>query len=61
MDLPKEEYEIAMGKLYGAKWNVPQAAEKLGLAANRENWELVKDMFREYCLNFGNTPGSNSL
>jgi hypothetical protein len=59
MNFSKGDYEIAMGKLYRAKWNVPQAAEKLGLAANEENWELVKVMFREYCLDFGNIPDSN--
>ena len=61
MTFSKGDYEIAMGKLYGAKWNVPQATEKLGLDACGENWQLVKEMFREYCLDFGNTPGSDFL
>ena len=59
MNFSKGDYEVAMGKLYGAKWNIPQATEKLGLAASGENWELVKVMFREYCLDFGNATDSD--
>jgi len=35
--------------LFTAKWNVPQAAEALGLPACKESWEKVKDLFKVYC------------
>ena len=36
--------------LYRAKWNVPQAAEGLGLPACEGSWERVKAEFREWCV-----------
>jgi hypothetical protein len=35
--------------LFAAKWNVPQAAEELGMLATEESWEQVKVAFAEYC------------
>ena len=35
--------------LFIAKWNVPQAAEALGLVACEDSWVQVKRDFREYC------------
>ena len=35
--------------LFSAKWNVPQAAEALGLTACEESWDFVKQNFKEYC------------
>ena len=37
--------------LYRAKWNVPRAAEALGLPACEESWELVKQQFRKWAVN----------
>ena len=35
--------------LFRAKWNVPQAAEALGLPACEVSWSLVKQTFRRWC------------
>jgi hypothetical protein len=35
--------------LFTAKWNVPQAAEALGLPACDKSWEETKDLFRRFC------------
>ena len=35
--------------LVTAKWNVPQAAEALGLPACEDSWEHVKREFELYC------------
>ena len=35
--------------LFTAKWNVPQAAEALGLPACNDSWDEVKSLFREFC------------
>ena len=35
--------------LFTAKWNVPQAAEALGLVPCEDSWEYVKRDFAEYC------------
>ena len=35
--------------LFTAKWNVPQAAEALGLTACEDSWDFVKRGFAEYC------------
>jgi hypothetical protein len=40
-----DEYKEAMGLLFSAKWNVPQAAKHCGVG-NKE----CKEMFRQYCL-----------
>lgn len=44
------DFEAVMEKLFTAKWNVPKATEALGKAANKENWEETKALFRTYCL-----------
>ena len=36
--------------LFTAKWNVPQAAEALGLVACEDSWDFVKREFAEYCV-----------
>lgn len=36
--------------LFTAKWNIPKAAEALGLVACEDSWEQVKRDFSEYCL-----------
>jgi hypothetical protein len=38
-----------MMMLFTAKWNVPQAAEALGLPACSDSWDEVKEMFRGFC------------
>ena len=35
--------------LFTAKWNVPQAAEALGLVPCEDSWEYVKQDFALYC------------
>lgn len=45
-----KNYDAAMRNLYTAKWNVPRAAEELGLASNSESWELTKELFRSFCV-----------
>lgn len=45
----EETFEVAMQKLFTAKWNIPQATAALGKSANKENWEEMKEIFREYC------------
>ena len=35
--------------LFRAKWNVPRAAEALGLPPCEESWEEVKVQFAEWC------------
>ena len=35
--------------LFTAKWNVPQAAEALGLVACEDSWDQVKQDFSEFC------------
>ena len=35
--------------LFTAKWNVPQAAEALGLPACNDSWDEVREMFRDFC------------
>jgi len=47
--MPDSSYEEVMGKLFTAKWNIPQAAAALGRSANKEEWQAVKDAFRKYC------------
>lgn len=42
-------YSEAMTKLFTASWNVPRAANHMGLPANKESWDEVKRIFREYC------------
>ena len=36
--------------LFTAKWNVPQAADALGLPACESSWDFVKREFAEYCV-----------
>ena len=38
-----------MMMLFTAKWNVPQAAEALGLPSCNDSWDEVRDMFRDFC------------
>ena len=45
----EETFEVTMQKLFTAKWNIPQATAALGKSANKENWEELKDTFRQYC------------
>jgi hypothetical protein len=42
--------EHAMHMLFTAKWCIPQATVALGLQNTDHNWELVKNRFREYCV-----------
>jgi len=35
--------------LFTAKWNVPQAADALGLTACEDSWDFVKREFELYC------------
>ena len=41
--------EHPMMMLFTAKWNVPKAAEVMGLPACSESWEETKILFREFC------------
>jgi hypothetical protein len=41
--------EHPMMMLFTAKWNVPKAAEAMGLPACSESWEETKILFREFC------------
>jgi hypothetical protein len=43
------EFDLAMEKLFTAKWNIPQAASALGFRAAEEDWERLKVIFSEYC------------
>jgi len=43
------EFDLAMEKLFTAKWNIPQAASTLGFRAAEEDWERLKVIFSEYC------------
>jgi hypothetical protein len=36
--------------LFTARWNVPRAAEALGLVACEESWERVKVEFRQWAV-----------
>jgi hypothetical protein len=36
--------------LFTARWNVPRAAEALGLVACEESWEHVKVEFRQWAV-----------
>jgi hypothetical protein len=38
-----------MMMLFTAKWNVPQAADALGLPACNDSWDEVKEQFRDFC------------
>lgn len=46
----EEKLKEAMENLFSAKWNVPKAAEAMEMAANYENWEHTKQLFKEFCL-----------
>ena len=45
-------YQETMEMLFTAKWNIPQAAAALGKPANKEEWQAVKEAFREYCKDY---------
>jgi len=36
--------------LFHAKWNVPQAAEAMGLPACEASWRQVKEEFRQWAV-----------
>ena len=36
--------------LFIARWNVPKAAEAMGLPSNGESWEQVKQEFRQWAV-----------
>jgi hypothetical protein len=36
--------------LYRAKWNVPRAAQEMGLPTCETSWEEVKRQFREWAI-----------
>lgn len=44
-----EAEEHAMEMLFRAKWNIPQAADAMGMAATEGNWLTVKTRFADYC------------
>ena len=46
MDHPPDPYEL----LFTAKWNVPKAAEAIGLVPCEDSWEYVKREFELYCV-----------
>lgn len=49
----EERFEEAMQKLFTAKWNIPQAVAFLERRACKEEWERMKEEFREYCSKHG--------
>ena len=58
------EFDLAMEKLFTAKWNIPQAAATLGFRAAEEDWERLKVIFSEYCKRTParyNADGSDNL
>jgi hypothetical protein len=36
--------------LFIARWNVPKAAEAMGLPSNEKSWEQVKQEFRQWAV-----------
>lgn len=50
MSSPENNFEEAMQKLFTAKWNIPQAVSFLERRACKEEWERMKEEFREYCI-----------
>lgn len=38
-----------MDMLFRAKWNIPQAAQSLGMVNTEKSWEAVKGLFSDYC------------
>jgi hypothetical protein len=38
-----------MYMLFTAKWNVPQAAQAMGLTNTELNWNAIKVQFAEHC------------
>ncbi len=47
--------------LFTARWNVPRAAEALGLVACEESWDRVKVEFREWTVSRPVRYGSPDL
>ena len=47
--------------LFHAKWNVPRAAEALGLPANEESWEKVKKDFHRWTVSRPYEDGFHGL
>lgn len=49
MTSPEDSLEEAMQNLFTARWNIPQAVSFLGRSPCKEEWEAMKEEFREYC------------
>jgi hypothetical protein len=47
--------------LFTARWNVPRAAEALGLPACESSWEEVKEQFRQWAVSRPFRYGSHAL
>jgi hypothetical protein len=47
--------------LFTARWNVPRAAEALGLVACEESWDRVKVEFRQWAVSRPVRYGSPAL
>jgi hypothetical protein len=47
--------------LYCARWNVPRAAEAMGLPACEASWEQVKKEFRKWAVSRTLQTGANVL
>lgn len=47
--MDQQQYNKAMDMLFRAKWNIPQAAQSLGMVNTEKSWEAVKDLFSDHC------------
>jgi hypothetical protein len=47
--------------MFTARWNVPQAAEAMGLPASEDSWEEVKQQFRQWAVSRPIRYGSHGL
>jgi hypothetical protein len=47
--------------LFTARWNVPKAAEAMGLPSNEESWARVKEEFRQWAVSRPVRYGSPAL
>jgi hypothetical protein len=48
--MPNDGSSEPFDMLYRARWNVPRAAEAMGLPACEASWEKVKEQFRQWAV-----------
>jgi hypothetical protein len=48
--MPNDGNPNPLEMLYRARWNIPRAAEALGLPPCEESWEKVKEDFRQWAV-----------